>query len=361
MPADTNDLTAPWPRAGTRRTDETPHAPGASRRPLRVALGALLLAAVLGVVMTMYLLRDPLPHFLERRSAIASVSEGVPEVVEGHLVHPVRITATSGLELDLMVKRPAAPAAGDDTARRPVVILLGGHRTGRDAVALIGDTRGAIVAAMSYPFHGESRIKGLMPVLRQVPAIRRAVLDTPPALMLALDYLLARPDADTTQVEGVGVSLGAPFVIAAGALDERFTRIWAVHGSGGSYEPFEHNMRHSVRFAPARIALAALATVILAGPRLAPERWVDRIAPRPFVMVNAEEDERLPRDAILSMYESAGEPKELIWMPGRHVRARREVVRELVDVVLDRIMAPPAPGDASGPPGDRTIGMRAER
>ena len=51
-----------------------------------------------------------------------------------------------------------------------------------------------------------------------MPAIRGAIFDTPPALMLAADYLLGQPDADPRRLEVVGVSLGAPFAILAGAL-----------------------------------------------------------------------------------------------------------------------------------------------
>jgi hypothetical protein len=135
----------------------------------------------------------------------------------------------------------------------------------------------------------------------------------------------------------VGVSLGAPFVSIAGALDPRFTRVWVLHGSGGSYAPLEMNMRRTIPFAPLRVVAAAVANVIIAGPRLAPEQWVPRIAPRPFVMVSAEGDERLPRAAVEALYRSAREPKTLIWMPGRHVHADTATIRQLADIVLAKV------------------------
>jgi hypothetical protein len=55
-------------------------------------------------------------------------------------------------------------------------------------------------------------------------------------------------------------------------------------------------------------------------------------------MVNAEADERLPRELVLRLYESAREPKELVWLPGRHVEPKRaDVVAGLLRVVLDRM------------------------
>jgi dienelactone hydrolase len=301
---------------------------------MRRLLIALLLATTLAALGTAWLLRDPMPHFRERRSALASVAEGADTVIGAYRLRTVRLEATSGLAVDLTIRR----ALVDGERRLPVVVILGGHHTGQDAVKLIGDSRGTLVAALSYPFTGDPRPDAAT-FLREIPKIRAAFLDTPPAVMLALDYLLQRDDADVRQVEAVGVSLGAPFMCVAGALDERFTRVWALHGSGGSYEPLEMNMRRTIRLAPVRIPAAAIANVIIAGPRLAPERWVPRIAPRPFVMVNASGDERLPRASVERLYTAARQPKELVWMAGEHVHADTATVRRLSDIVLARVRA----------------------
>jgi hypothetical protein len=189
---------------------------------------------------------------------------------------------------------------------------------------------------MSYPFAGDPRPDALT-FLREIPRIRAAFLDTPPALMLSLDYLLGRADVDRSRVELVGVSLGAPFVTIAGALDSRVTRVWVMHGSGGSFAPLEMNMRRSIPLALLRYPAAALANVIIDGPRLAPERWVSRIAPRPFVMVNASGDERLPRGSVDALYRSACAPKEQIWMAGQHVHGDSATIRRLSAIVLARV------------------------
>src|SRR5919204_2654803 len=185
--------------------------------------------AFVGVIggMTAYLLWDPEPRFLARRSSLARAAVGALYPDRGYLLQQVRLTATSGLSVALTLRRAAS-----DTGRLPFVVILGGHHTGREAVRLLGDTRGTLVAAMSYPFAGDPRPDALT-FLREMPAIRAAFLDTPPAIMLALDYALARPDVDSARVEAVGVSPGAPFVTIAGALDHRYTRVWVLHGSGG--------------------------------------------------------------------------------------------------------------------------------
>jgi fermentation-respiration switch protein FrsA (DUF1100 family) len=307
-------------------------------RRVGVALAGLLVVTAAAL---MYLMRDPRPRFADRRGQLkdAEVIAGAADSL--HQVDLVQLRSTSGLAVELAIKRPRRTTPGGvDSLRRPLVILLGGHRTGRNAVNLIEDTRGTVVAALSYPFDGNHRVKGLA-IVAEVPAIRRAILDTPSAVLLALDYLASQPFVDPARIEAVGVSLGAPFVTIAAALDERIRRVWIVHGTGGVYTPLEFNLRRQLGSRAASVPIAALAAVLISGPRLAPERWIPLIAPRPVVMINATDDARLPRASIESLYRAAGEPRERVWVTGGHVRSEAEAVRPLVALVLDRMLSAP--------------------
>jgi dienelactone hydrolase len=301
----------------------------------RVRRRWIVLAVLVGFVALVVarLLRDPMPHFVERRSALSHVIRDSVVVEDGHVLEPFRIVATSGLAVNILVRRSVA-----DTGRRnlPLAIILGGHYTGRQAARLLGDTPGVVVAALSYPYDGSPRPDALT-FLRDIPRIRLAFLDTPPAIMVAIDYLLQRAEVDPRRIEAIGVSLGAPFVTIAGALDRRITRVWALHGSGGSYAPLEAQMRREIPFGPLRVLAAGVANLIISGPRLDPVHWVPRISPRPFIMVNASDDERLPRQAVEALYAAAGEPKELVWMSGIHVHADRETISRLLDIVMSRM------------------------
>ncbi len=310
-----------------------------TRGKVGVGAAVALIAALVGL--TGWLLRDPLPHFQRRRSALAAVEERWPTMLEGSRLQTVRLVASSGLAVTLTTRRQSS-----DSARRlPLVVILGGHVTGSEAATLIGPAPGILLAALSYPFEGDPRPSKLT-FLRQIPSIRRAFLDTPPAVSIALDYLLTLPEVDTTRVEGIGVSLGVPFMTIAGALDPRITRVWALHGSGGSYAPLEASMKPGIPVAPLRALAAEMANVIISGPNLAPERWAPRIAPRPFIMINASDDERLPRSAVLALYRSARAPKELIWMSGGHIHGDQPTIQRLVRLVLERVSAVPAASDA---------------
>ena len=70
-----------------------------------------------------------------------------------------------------------------------------------------------------------------------------------------------------------------------------------------------------------------------------PEDFVARIAPRPFIIIGAEDDERVPRECVELLYDRALEPKELSWMSGQHLHPDRpEVSARLIDAVLGRIV-----------------------
>lgn len=281
-----------------------------------------------------WLARDPVPGFLARRQTAVRVERVVEPPQGEHVNEHVRLLGDNGLRVDLQLRRPLS-RSNDGAVRRPVFLILGGYATGDRAAQLIPDTRGNIVGALSYPYAGDVRVKGLA-VLPVVPALRRAILDTPPALMLAIDYVLSRPDVDPAHVELVGASFGTPFATVVGALDQRVTRVWAVHGAAWPYRQIEHNLRARMR-APMRQVVAALATSFASGWQLDPAHWAPRIAPRPFVMINARQDERMPADAVAALYAAARAPKDQLWIDGPHVQGnRREVIAALVDAVLQR-------------------------
>lgn len=332
--------------------------------PPRRLLARLGLLAGAGIVLSgaavAWLLRDPEPVFARRTGALVSAVTGA--VVRDTVTEEqeVELRSATGLRVSLAVRRPAsqgngtdgsdgtgdanAPDAGtlrsmaraDSSTRRPLFLVLGGHQRGKGAAALIGDTRGTIFASMDYPFEGDQRAKGLA-VVAQVPAIRRAFYDTPPAVTLALDYLLSRPDVDPTRVELVGASFGAPFATIAAARDPRVTRLWIAHGGGHPYAMIDTGLVKEIPSAVLRAPVSALATLLASGPRFAPEVWIARVAPRPVVMLNALEDERIPRRSVEALWAAARDPREQVWLPGKHMQGNRpDVLRTLVDSVMAR-------------------------
>jgi len=292
-------------------------------------------------------LRSQEAQFIRRRGKVASVQVTPGDAPGGaFLSAAVRITANTGLSVDFRMLRPAGP-----TQPLPLVLILGGHETGRDAVDLVGDPGPMVVAALDYPYQGPAKPRGWR-ILSSIPAIQRGLLDTPPAVSLALDWLVDQPEVDRTRVELVGASLGVPFAAVAGALDPRFRRVWLIHGAADNRSLLEHNLRSRIASGWLRAGAANLLYLLAYGPTLEPARWVPRIAPRPVVIIGAADDERLPREKVEQLYATAGEPKELLWTQGRHIEpGRPEVLRQLLEVVRTRVLQPPDPASTPGVPG----------
>lgn len=303
-------------------------------RPAWQIAAAILVALALGA-MAFCLLADRLggcdpERYFDRRHGTLAEAVLQGEVRSpGYRTERLRLQASTGLHVEAKVRYPLG--ARD----LPAIVILGGHRTGRDAVDLVEEIEGLVVAAISYPDGEQSWSKGAG-FVAQLPAARRALFDTPPALSLLADYLVGREEVAARRMELVGVSLGAPLATVAGARDERFARIWAIHGGGAPVELLDHNLRSRIESRAVR-GLAARIGAALVGP-LAPERWAGRISPRPFIVVNAEADERIPKRSVEILFASARQPKEMIWLRGAHIGAgEREQIAELVQLVVGRI------------------------
>jgi dienelactone hydrolase len=278
--------------------------------------------------------------FVQRRGTLVS-AEVSPDDPAGRafVSEAVHLTADTGLEVDLRVLRPPDSPG----QRRPLVVILGGHRTGRDAVDLVGDPGVVAVAALDYPYHGPDKPSGWWESLCTIPAAQRGLLDTPPAVFLAMDWLLTQPWVDPARIELVGVSLGVLLAAVAGAGDPRFRRVWLIHGGAGIRGWIEHNLRDRIPTRRLRTAAADLLYVLAYGPTFEPRRWVGRISPRPVVIIGAASDEQLPRELVEQLFAAAGQPKELLWTQGTHVNPDRpEVIQQLLGMARERMVPPPA-------------------
>ncbi|MBM3149555.1 MAG: alpha/beta fold hydrolase, partial [Chloroflexi bacterium] len=70
---------------------------------------------------------------------------------------------------------------------------------------------------------------------------------------------------------------------------------------------------------------------------VSPIRWVDRLAPRPLLLLHGNKDDIVPLENAYKLYERAGEPKELIVLPEASHRLRLEP--KALDIALDWLKA----------------------
>ncbi len=247
----------------------------------------------------------------------------------------VHLVSSSGLEVDLRVYRPHY----DGTQRLPVLLMLSGYRTGKDAVDLVGAPQGMAFAAIDYPYDGRYDLSSFWGSIVAVPGFQRAFLDSPPALLLALSWLLDQPWVDQDRVELAGISLGVPFAAPAGALDKRFARVWLMHGGADNAAWVGGLARRRTENGLVRATLARLILFAVYGNSFDTQSWINEITPRPLIIVMARDDGMVPKEAQKSFLVAAESPSvELIWTEGRHIAPKHnDELEQVLGIVRDRI------------------------
>ena len=291
-----------------------------------------LVTAALGLLLAAL----PAPGHLERKGQLVAVTKIASSSTSGDRIEEYRLRSNTALEVDIAVRVPDRRHP-----LRPLLLLMGGQETGRDAVQVIPETHGVIVAAISYPF-GTVPHREALSLALALPRIQRGIFDTPAAAMLALDYLLS-PEAglEPGRVELAGISFGAYLAAVPAVLDKRIERLWLIHGGGDAAAALDHGLSGRISTGGIRRRLAQYLATIAGAQHLSAENWLEAFSPRPLVVVNAMEDSNLPARSTQALLEAVRDPHEILWTPGGHVHPKRpEVIRAITDLMFTRIAVP---------------------
>ena len=289
-----------------------------------LALGAV------GALLVVFLVDAQWPrdsYFLERQgNAVMEINPPAGDSNRDGLI----LRGDTGLSVRVRVLRPARQDAPLRT-----LIILGGYRTGSDAVDVAGDLEEVAIVALDYPYDGALKFDNIIDLARALPVIRRALLDTPPSIFLALSWLEKQPWADPHRQELVGVSLGVPFAATAAALDARVDRLWLVHGAADNYVWLKANVDRWAWRPWVKAVLARLLFWFAYAPSFDTAERVKAVAPRAVTIIGAREDERMPQGQTEALFAAAAMPKRLLWTEGQHVETDREdIVRTLISLVV---------------------------
>jgi fermentation-respiration switch protein FrsA (DUF1100 family) len=296
----------------------------------RGAVTVLLAGIAVVAALVAYPHYDYRPRFARTAGELVAVrdSTGIGRARDGKRMTEVTLVSDTGLEIRARIR-----AEGTRSGERfPAAILLGGYKTGRKAVDIPAETDNLVLLSIEYPYSGPERPRGLDWV-RHFGSMRRAILDTPSAVLLAAQYLYVRDDVDPERVTVIGVSLGVPFSVAAAATDKRIAGAALLHGGGDiasmAYYAFADRGPAWVM----RPLAFGLAWVVAP---LEPTRYAGDVAPRPVLMVNAADDEFIPRSSVLDLYASLRQPKRIVWLESSHIATSDdEVVNGLMQITLE--------------------------
>jgi dienelactone hydrolase len=270
--------------------------------------------------------RDFQARFAQMHGGLAGADVELEEEADAHRVYSVRFDNGEGIAVNGLLKVPAAV-----DGRRPAMVILGGVRTGRRTIDYLRGTRGIVLLALDYPYEGKKEKLSAGEFLGSIGRMRRAVIHTVPAAMLAVDYLLTREDVDGRRITVVGGSVGAVFAPAVAAADARIAAAAMLFGAADLQALMSANLDMPGVLAGPVAWLGA----VLTSP-VEPAKYVGRISPRPVFMLNGTGDPRMPEHCSRRLHEAARDPKTIRWIDAGHVNIRstefhRLVSRELAD------------------------------
>lgn len=309
------------------------------RRVLLVVMCCALPLLGAFVATELYRTIDYRERFVELRGELTEVEESLEGTRDGHDLIAIRLANERGIVVRGYLKVPRHEEDANETF--PVLILLGGLRTGRHTIDYVDNTRGVILLALDYPYEGKKERFGVGEFIRAIPRIRDAIIRTVPAAMMSVDYLLTRNDVDAERIVVVGGSVGALFTPAVAATDTRIAGAAMLFGAGDTQRLMRANLKMPGWLARPASWLGS----ILVSP-VEPTKYVGDISPRPVFMLNGRGDPRMPERCSRLLHEAAREPKRVRWIDAGHVEIRSEefhdlVSRELADWLVERDLIAP--------------------
>ena len=317
----------------------TPNGAQRKRIPIvRLVLNYFVLPVLLLSTLALSWLRwdSGLPRdewFVDRHGHLESAFTEGPVVAAGQLSESVRVISDTGLQVSFRVIRKEKTGA-----RLPLLLIIGGHRTGSDAVDLFGDAGARVIVGVDYPYGGPDKAQGIASIAKTIPLARQAILDTVPAVSLILDWLTEQAWVDTQQIIIVGASLGVPFATAAAARDKRISGLMLIHGAADTRLWLQRQVERRIDTKVLHYPLATILYWLAYGPVFDTGKTIATISPRPVVIVGAREDERTPAGQAELLFNAAREPKRLRFTEGRHIQpGRADIVSELLRVADEEL------------------------
>lgn len=245
-------------------------------------------------------------------------------------VKSIGLIGMDGREVSGLLRVPHE-SRGRERKGFPALVILAGRETGRDALMAIGDRDDVVLLALNYP--GGERLVSPGDPFSGPRRIEEGARDAADAVRLGIDYLSARDDVDGGRIGIVGVSFGGIFGAMAAAADPRAAVLVLVQSGGDLADLVIRQAPGCLCWLPCGLAH------LLADAGLspyAPERFAPLVSPRPIVMINSRRDKFFPEEAARRLFESAREPKRIVWLEADpHVdMTQAEIIRRLTGLVV---------------------------
>lgn len=150
-------------------------------------------------------------------------------------------------------------------------------------------------------------------------------------LEAALDIMYNHPGIDRKRFAILGSSAGAAIAVYHAAQDKRVTHLISL-ACPASFS-FITNPARTEEFLEGYRQVGIIRsrgfpknkTDWLKGfEEVSPVKWIDKVSPRPLLLLHGDADELIPPEEAWRLFEKAGEPKQLVYIPGAGHRLRTD-------------------------------------
>lgn len=258
--------------------------------------------------------KDDSQAFIANKGDVAEITENFKSEDSLFSNYEIQIKDSNGLIINCLVRSPK-----NKNQRYPGLLVMNGFDTGKDVISLFRSTEEAVLISFDWPYEGKRKFKGadIGPFL---PRIRHAIIRSVSVVLTVIDYLATRKDVTPEKIFVVGASFGAPFAVNAAAVDPRIKAVILLYGGGNIAKLIESSSTKQIKTAWGRKLLGWFVAGLLAP--VEPLKYVDRISPRPLLMINGKNDQSIFGESAELLFEKAKEPKEIIWLETRHAKPK---------------------------------------
>lgn len=222
-----------------------------------------------------------------------------------------------------------------------VLHILGGDFLLSETVAQHLAHQGIAALFVKMPYYGERRGKNsprrmISPVpAESVAGMTQAVLD----IRCATAWLGQRPEVDRERLGITGISLGGIMSALAASGEPRLKNVAIFLGGGNLAELLWVNQTREARAFREKWQAAGgtRESFRQALAPIDPATYGHLLKGRRVLMIAAKNDEVIPPESALALWESIGREPELVWIDAGHYSAIRYLPRELVR--LDRFFS----------------------
>ena len=226
-----------------------------------------------------------------------------------------------------------------DGPKCPAVIclhILDGNEELTDLVCSVLAGRGVPAISFKLPYYGERGLRRGAEELAGDPKLFvGAISQTGEDIRRTIDVLASRPEVDEERIDIVGISLGGIIAAAAAGAEPRLHRAGLILSGGDLMQIIHHAhetrpLSEMIQKLPPQERAEVEAKIEAVDPLRFASALRDRALAGKVLMINAAEDEVIPRQCTEKLAAALGISDRVVWLEGLgHYTAMAELPRAL--------------------------------